>query len=100
MKHTKGPWYNNGGVIGPESVFNHSNNAVCVVGTVNQQTPQDTANARLITAVPDLYNALLVASIHLEDILYQHPELSRMVPQSEMDYINDAITKAQGGRQR
>ena len=47
-EHTPGPYYNNGGIIGPKSVFNSSDNAVCVVGEPNNQTPQDTANARFI----------------------------------------------------
>ena len=48
VEHIPGPYYNNGGIIGPKSVFNSSDNAVCVVGEPNNQTPQDTANARFI----------------------------------------------------
>jgi hypothetical protein len=51
MRHTPGPWRNNGGQIeGPGGYPN----IVARVGTVNEQAFQDTANARLIEAAPDL----------------------------------------------
>jgi len=68
VRHTPGPWFNNGGIIGPKSIYNHSDNAVCVVGTPNAQTEQDTANARLIIGAEKLLTfAQLVSDFFTND---------------------------------
>lgn len=56
--HTPGPWVNNGGVIGPDNCT--SAEAVCIVGTPNQQTPRNTNDARLIAAAPEILASLRV----------------------------------------
>lgn len=47
------PWVNNGGQIEAAD-----GTVVATVGTVNHQTPQDTANARLIVATHAMTDAL------------------------------------------
>lgn len=55
MNHTPGPWAINGGQIeGPGGYPN----VVATVGVVNNQSHQDTANARLIAAAPAMLAAL------------------------------------------
>ena len=54
MQHTPGPWSNNGGRIEAADAFTSEADVVAIVGTVNQQTDQDTANANLIAAAPTL----------------------------------------------
>lgn len=54
--HTPGPWVNNGGVIGPDGCT--SDDAVCIVGVPNQQTPRNVANARLLAEAPAMYGLL------------------------------------------
>ena len=95
VEHIPGPYYNNGGIIGPKSVFNSSDNAVCVVGKPNNQTPQDTANARFIIRAcnnhKNLLNACMVAIIDLEGIESGHAEKATAF---DMDFIRQAIKEA------
>lgn len=69
-RYTPGPWFINGRYIGPESVYNHSED---VVATTPQRpdgvpTMQDTRNARIISASPELLNSLNEAVRSLEII--------------------------------
>jgi hypothetical protein len=66
---TKGPWYNNGGQIehlDPETSYTQ---IIGAVGVVNDQSMTDTANARLIAAAPDMYEALKIIRCHAPDLL-------------------------------
>lgn len=66
-KHTKGKWFNNGGRIYAQQGDDNIRE-ICDVGLVNQQSKEDTANARLIVAAPDLLvacKALLANGTHL-----------------------------------
>ncbi len=85
IKHTPGPWAINGGLIGPEkNIFTDpSEAAVCVVGIVNHQTPQDTANARLIAKAPDM-----AAQI---DLLRQENERMRQALAAVKEACDDAF---------
>ena len=67
MKHTPGPWAINGYFIGPkETIFNGSRNAIARTPERVAEwghyhgipTEEDTANARLIAASPDLLEAI------------------------------------------
>lgn len=58
VTYTKGRWYNNGGRIESVASTYQQPVTICCVGIVNQQMPQDTANARLIAAAPDLLDEL------------------------------------------
>jgi len=58
-------WHLNGGRIEAEGAYTSQARVIAVVGTVNEQTPEDTRNARLITAAP----RLLVA---LRDLVFEH----------------------------
>lgn len=60
MSYTKGPWANNGGLVGPaEHIFYHPvKYAICSVGPFSEQDAESIANARLIAAAPALYEAL------------------------------------------
>lgn len=59
LKHTPGPWAINGGrIVRYIDGFSTPDSCIATVGTVNAQTPTDTANARLIAAAPDLLDAL------------------------------------------
>jgi hypothetical protein len=53
--HTKGKWFNNGGRIYAQQ--GDEIREICDVGLVNNQSKEDTANARLITAAPELLEA-------------------------------------------
>ena len=70
VRHTPGPWANNGGRIEACEPYTSQSINVAVVGEANHQTPTDTANARLIAAAPELLEALesLVATIAAHDI--------------------------------
>lgn len=57
VTYVKGRWYNNGGRIESVASTYQQPVTICCVGIVNQQMPQDTANARLIAAAPDLLAA-------------------------------------------
>lgn len=52
MSYTKGKWFNNGGRICAQQ--GDDIREICDVGLVNHQSREDTANARLIVAAPDL----------------------------------------------
>lgn len=78
MKHTPGEWINNGGIIGPEGTL--SDEAVCIVGKPNEQTVQNTANARLIAASPDLLAAA--------------QEIKRIFGNGTNKYVDESIRKA------
>ena len=64
-KHTPGPWQNNGGQIEAPDHDLQAKHVVATVGTVNSQSRQDTANARLIAAAPALLEALELANKYL-----------------------------------
>ena len=55
MEHTPGPWNDNGGQIEGHGGYP---NVIATVGKVNEQSNQDTANALLIAAAPDLLEAV------------------------------------------
>jgi len=87
MRHTPGPWANNGGRIEAGGSYGEpSFEAIAVVGIINQQDHHDTANARLIAAAPDLLAALRVLQTMLHDL---------PMPAAN-NVINHAIAKAQG----
>jgi hypothetical protein len=90
MRHTPGPWRNNGGQIeGPGGYPN----IVARVGTVNEQAFQDTANARLIEAAPDL---LWACECILGDLsVIMSPELVKHFGASRI-LLRNAIDKAKG----
>ena len=54
VTHTPGPWHNNGGRIEAANAYTSVATVVAVVGTINEQTCEDTQNARLIAAAPTL----------------------------------------------
>ena len=54
------PWINNGGQIEAAD-----GTVVATVGTVNEQSPRDTANARRIVAAPEMLQALELANKYL-----------------------------------
>ena len=65
-EHTPGPWTNNGGRIEAGGSFDEpSFKAVAMVGIINLQAMENTANARLIAAAPDLLAALNQAAAGL-----------------------------------
>jgi len=57
-RHTLGPWTNNGGRIEADNAFTSYPRVIATVGTINEQSPTNTANARLIAAAPALLEAL------------------------------------------
>jgi len=58
VTHTPGPWHNNGGRIEAEKAFTSGTKVVAVVGTINEQTWEDTHNARLIASAPRMKDQL------------------------------------------
>ena len=90
-KYTAGPWLNNGGIIGPEGCT--SADSVCIVGEVNEQTPQNTANARLIVAAPDLLDACKKTRKRLENMTTL--EFARGGEKAERESLDSAIMKAE-----
>jgi hypothetical protein len=57
-KHTPGPWTINGGRIEATDAGTSAAVVVARVGLINDQSHEDTANARLIAAAPELLKAL------------------------------------------
>ena len=66
-QYTPGPWSNNGGQIEAPGGFPA---VIACVGEVNNQSRLDTANARLVTAAPDLLEAAK-ASLAAIEYAYQ-----------------------------
>jgi len=83
--YTKGKWFNNGGRIYAQQ--GDDIREICDVGIINSQTLEDTANARLIAAAPDLYEATKAAQIMLLQTNWNGDE--------RMNIIGQAIAKAE-----
>lgn len=92
---TQGEWEINGGIIEvlPAGRPYSKPQQICIVGVPNNQTKEDTDNARLISAAPDLLEACKEAKIEItESIKYGRIESLTDVLQK----ITAAIAKAEG----
>lgn len=87
-QHTPGEWHVNGGRIEAAGHYTNKPVVVAVVGTINEQTPRNTANARLIAAAPDLLTAL-------ERILKEHAD-GEYIAVEDVAHARAAIAKARG----
>ena len=87
--HTQGTWENNGGIIEalPVGRSFKSMQGIAVVGIPNNQTAEDTDNARLICAAPDLLEACKRALNDLQEAGGWN---------STMNVLQSAIAKAEG----
>ena len=92
--HTPGPWRNNGGQI--EGSFGFPD-IIATVGKVNEQSFTDTANARLISAAPDLLNAAIKTLELLSNMTSDQFHLGADKPAREA--LAAAIARAVGATQ-
>ena len=91
MKPTVGKWHNNGGRI--ESERNgHGLRVIATVGTVNEQTPEDTANARIIEAGPLMLHTLQM----LRTMMHRQEESARSFTELIDAALEDAELEAEG----
>lgn len=94
-KHTEGPWINNGGRIETKK-----HRPLAVVGEVNNQSFEDTANARLMAASPDLLEALRPLAAWAENERRRHRAAGEENEAEYMGRLADAaraaIAKAEG----
>lgn len=91
---TKGPWDYSGTVEdhrGNPCVTDADNLVVAVALDDGKEAEECEANARLISAAPDLYEALK----HARDELGQY-EMERSGEQYNSQRINEALSKAEG----
>jgi len=92
-EHTRGPWINNGGIVGPEGTL--SKDAVCIVGVPNEQTETNTANAEFICRACNNHQELilqlegLIASAKLD---FPYRENSAL-----LNNARQALREARGG---
>ena len=75
-KHTPGKWEINGGLIEVVPIGRpyRKLQVICVVGVPNNQTREDTANARLIAAAPMLLPACTQAAKLIETARQYFPK--------------------------
>ncbi len=95
-KHTPGPWENNGGRIEAGHAGTSEAVVIATVGTVNEQSPTDTLNARLIAVAPGLLAALanLAAEYGIDSSTLQ---LLAPRQREAWEQARDAIAKAEKG---
>lgn len=89
MTHTPGPWHTVDSTFGNIFVESSSDGSVCKVA----QKKNMVANAQLITAAPDLLEALRVMVDHASE-KYPHFEAERGT--KDIQQALDAIAKAEG----
>jgi hypothetical protein len=91
MEHTQGKWFNNGGRIYAQQ--GDDIREICDVGLVNHQSAEDTANARLIKAAPELLECciemLAALKSRISDVIGKEYRLERIKE------LQNAINKAQ-----
>lgn len=86
--HTKGPWHIGGnGLI----VYSLGGYAICDVKTFHGRVDDDTANASLIAAAPELLDAM-----RLMESVYRQNCVAVGEPSSVLDAAQAAIAKAEG----
>lgn len=93
--HTPGPWKINGGCI--DNDYNYGDakfERIAVVRSVNDQSPTDTANARLIAAAPEMLMLLKRALTDIEFYCDERDENHRTDTTAEE--IRSVIAKAEG----
>jgi len=56
---------------------------------------EDINDIPVIAAAPELLKAAIVGLIHMEDVSKAYP-IPRSIPQSEIDFVKQAIAKAEG----
>lgn len=80
-QHTPGPWQNNGGRIEAEGAGTSDAVVIATVGTVNDQTPQNTADAKLVAQAPALLRELTLVLQAIPDRNYAVLASARQVIQ-------------------
>jgi hypothetical protein len=106
-KHTPGPWLRDGKTIYAlmhagwrKGVEQFKNRFYCsVYGDKDCDDDEWEATARLIASAPDLLEACRVAMKGLAIYADLHPESAYKV-RWVVNYVNDAIAKAEGARDR
>ena len=95
-KHTPGPWTLEPSPKGGFNVLDPDKNVPGICRTYARfGEPEDTANARLIAAAPDLLKALKDA-VRLGQIRYHYRLKSNAAYCDRVDAIQAAIAKAEG----
>jgi len=94
MNYTKAPWRNNGGQIESE-VTRYPDCIICHVGISNSQTAQDTINARLIAAAPELFELCELILGNLESLSAASPD-DRYLFDKLIPVIKKTLNKATG----
>lgn len=87
-------WQNNGGRIEGRNAYTSEAEVIAVVGDVNHQTAEDTACARLITAAPQMLDALRVAADLLRENRHRFPKSIAHRDRFSLENTNAAICKA------
>lgn len=64
-QHTPGPWKVVTQSAGMMSVYPKTGPSICAVGYCRENEPAIEANARLIAAAPELYDALRIALVQI-----------------------------------
>jgi len=101
-KHTPGPWKILDGNYSPKGSIITINKSIseriCEIRPTTDKTSGRSlnynANAYLIAAAPELLEACIIGLLHMQDYLKENPNA---FPQSEIDFMENSISKAEGG---
>lgn len=89
-KFTNGPWVNVGGWVDAES---KGGGVICSLSAVDRKSEAESdANANLISAAPELYEALVTAAALYQIII----DMGRTEYKELLDQANSVLSKARG----
>jgi hypothetical protein len=95
MEYTKGEWRVVADPLGKfTDIFGEIGMPITTITHSGMNIGQDIANAHLIAAAPDMYEALKMALDALRALLYEHPDDD--IGSAQKEVIEKALAKAEG----